>query len=170
MRILVSAGEASGDMYAARMVRALHKHYESASYFGCTGPRVKEASVETVVDSAKLSVVGLAEVAGHLPGIYREYRKLVHLLREDPPDAALLTDSPDFHLRLACVLPRCPAGLGVASGQSAADPRTCAQIILPVSLRGGVVPLARRGCNLYRPPASDSGETHLDEGCFLRKA
>ena len=77
MRILVSAGEASGDMYAARMVRALHKHYESASYFGCTGPRLKEASVETVVDSAKLSVVGLAEVAGHLPGIYREYRKLV---------------------------------------------------------------------------------------------
>jgi lipid-A-disaccharide synthase len=101
VRILVSAGEASGDMYAARMVRALHKHYESASYFGCTGPRLKEASVETVVDSAKLSVVGLAEVAGHLPGIYREYRKLVHLLREDPPDAALLTDSPDFHLRLA---------------------------------------------------------------------
>jgi lipid-A-disaccharide synthase len=101
VRILVSAGEASGDMYAARMVRALHKYYGSATYFGCTGPRLKEASVETVVDSAKLSVVGLAEVAGHLPGIYREYRKLIHFLREDPPDAAVLTDSPDFHLRLA---------------------------------------------------------------------
>ena len=83
-------------MYAARMVAALHKHYESASYFGCTGPRLKEAGVETIVDSAKLSVVGLAEVAGHLPGIYREYRKLIHYLREDPPDAAFSPTAPIF--------------------------------------------------------------------------
>ncbi len=101
VRILVSAGEASGDMYAARLVRALTKYYAHANYFGCTGPRLREAGVETVLDSARLSVVGLAEVAGHLPGIYREYRKLVKHLRRNPPDAAILTDSPDFHLRLA---------------------------------------------------------------------
>jgi lipid-A-disaccharide synthase len=53
-----------------------------------------------------LAVVGLAEVAGHLPGIYREYRKLVRFARQRPPDAALLTDSPDFHLRLARHLKR----------------------------------------------------------------
>ena len=101
MRILVSAGEASGDMYAARLVRALDKHNGHATYFGCTGPRLKEAGVETLLDSSKLSVVGLAEIVGHLPGIYREYRRLVRYLRAHPPDAAILTDSPDFHLRLA---------------------------------------------------------------------
>lgn len=53
------------------------------------------------MDAASLSVVGLAEVAGHLPRIYGEYRKLVRLARERRPDAAILVDSPDFHLRLA---------------------------------------------------------------------
>jgi lipid-A-disaccharide synthase len=101
VRILVSAGEASGDMYAARLVRALEKQNGHATYFGCTGPRLKEAGVETVLDSSRFSVVGLAEVIGHLPGIYRDYRRLVRQLRAHPPDAAILTDSPDFHLRLA---------------------------------------------------------------------
>lgn len=101
MRILVSAGEASGDMYAARLVRALEKQNGHATYFGCTGARLKEAGVETVLDSSRFSVVGLAEVIRHLPGIYRDYRRLVRQLRAHPPDAAILTDSPDFHLRLA---------------------------------------------------------------------
>jgi lipid-A-disaccharide synthase len=101
VRILVSAGEASGDMYAAQFVRSLRKHYSTARFFGCTGARLREAGVETVIDSSKLSVVGLAEVVGHLPGIYAEYRRLLRHVRENPPDAAILTDSPDFHLRLA---------------------------------------------------------------------
>lgn len=101
MRILVSAGEASGDMYAAQLVKSLRKHYSTARFFGCTGARLKEAGVETIIDASKLSVVGLAEVIAHLPGIYAEYRRLLGHVREDPPDAAILTDSPDFHLRLA---------------------------------------------------------------------
>jgi lipid-A-disaccharide synthase len=101
VRILVSAGEASGDMYAAQLVRSLRKHYITARFFGCTGARLKEAGVETVIDSSSLSVVGLAEVVSHLPGIYAQYRRLLRHIREDPPDAAILTDSPDFHLRLA---------------------------------------------------------------------
>ena len=101
MRILVSAGEASGDMYAAQLVSSLRENQQRpCSYFGCTGPRLKEAGVETVIDAAKLSVVGLAEVVTHLPGIYREYRRCFAASR-NPPDAAILTDSPDFHLRLA---------------------------------------------------------------------
>ncbi|HXE11613.1 MAG TPA: lipid-A-disaccharide synthase [Bryobacteraceae bacterium] len=101
MRILVSAGEASGDMYASELVRALREISGQISFFGCTGTRLKDAGVETVVDSESLSVVGLAEVIGHLPGIYAEYRKLIGYVKEHTPDAAILTDSPDFHLRLA---------------------------------------------------------------------
>lgn len=106
MRILVSAGEASGDMYAAQLVRSLREHRNGISFFGCTGPRLKEAGVETVIDAGKLAVVGLAEVVSHLPGIYREYRRLLRAIRDNPPDAAILADSPDFHLRLARHLKR----------------------------------------------------------------
>jgi lipid-A-disaccharide synthase len=106
VRILVSAGEASGDMYAAQLVNALRNQRAGISFFGCTGPRLKEAGVETVIDAGKLAVVGLAEVVSHLPGIYREYRRLLRTIRQNPPDAAILADSPDFHLRLARHLKR----------------------------------------------------------------
>ena len=57
--------------------------------------------MRTVVDAASLAVVGLVEVVAHIPRIYGEYRKLLAAAREARPDLAILTDSPDFHLRLA---------------------------------------------------------------------
>jgi lipid-A-disaccharide synthase len=48
-----------------------------------------------------LAVVGLVEVIRHIPRIYREYRRLLDAVRRERPDAAILTDSPDFHLRIA---------------------------------------------------------------------
>ena len=101
MRFLVSAGEASGDLYAAGVVCHLARRCHYADFYGCAGPRLQEAGVQAIVDSARLAVVGLVEVLRHLPGIYREYRKLVRFSERHIPDAALLTDSPDFHLRLA---------------------------------------------------------------------
>jgi lipid-A-disaccharide synthase len=100
-RVLVSAGEASGDLYAALVVEELRTAFPDASFFGCTGPRLRAAGVETVVDAASLAVVGLLEVVGHLPRIYGEFRKLMRAAEERRPDVAILTDSPDFHLRAA---------------------------------------------------------------------
>jgi len=62
---------------------------------------MQRAGVRAVVDAASLSVVGLVEVVTHIPRIWREYRKLLRAAIEQPPDIAILTDSPDFHLRLA---------------------------------------------------------------------
>jgi lipid-A-disaccharide synthase len=101
VQFLVSAGEASGDMYAAGVVEHLRQRLPAAQFFGCAGPKLQAVGVEAVVDAADLSVVGLAEVVRHLPRIYGEYRKLVSETRERGPRAALLTDNPDFHLRLA---------------------------------------------------------------------
>ena len=67
---------------------------------------MQRAGVRPVIDSASLAVAGLVEVIRHLPRIYGEYRKLLREIRRDPPDAAILTDSPDFHLRLARRLKR----------------------------------------------------------------
>ena len=100
-QVLISAGEASGDLYASLLVEELRRLWPDARFFGCTGPRLKTAGVETVVDAASLAVVGLLEVVGHIPRIWGEYRKLAATARERRPDVAILTDSPDFHLRLA---------------------------------------------------------------------
>jgi lipid-A-disaccharide synthase len=103
-KILISAGEASGDMYAADLVAKLKQAWPDTEFYGCTGPRMRQVGVRTVVDAASLAVVGLVEVVAHIPRIYGEYRKLLAAAREDPPDLAILTDSPDFHLRLAAQL------------------------------------------------------------------
>ena len=100
-KFLVSAGEASGDLYASLAVEELRRAYPDAEFFGCTGPRLRAAGVRTVVDAGSLAVVGLLEVVAHIPRIYGEYRKLVSEARAAKPDLAILTDSPDFHLRVA---------------------------------------------------------------------
>lgn len=106
MRILVSAGEASGDMYAARLVNFLRQHSPDLDLFGCAGPRLREQGVDPVLQTEDLSVVGLAEVVEHLPRIYGLYRRLLKEVKRRQPVAAILTDSPDFHLRLAKHLKR----------------------------------------------------------------
>jgi len=100
-KILISAGEASGDFYAARLVEEIRRLWPEAEFMGCGGPQLRAAGVRTVVDSASLAVVGLLEVVSHLPRIYGEYRRLLTAAREWKPEIAILTDSPDFHLRVA---------------------------------------------------------------------
>lgn len=72
-----------------------------AEFFGCTGPRMRAAGVRTVVDAASLAVVGLFEVVSHVPRIYGEFQRLVRAAETERPDLAILTDSPDFNLRVA---------------------------------------------------------------------
>jgi lipid-A-disaccharide synthase len=62
--------------------------------------------VRAVVDSRSIAVVGIVEVLAHIPRIYREFRKLKRAVRAERPDVAVLTDAPDFHLRLAKFLRR----------------------------------------------------------------
>ena len=99
--ILISAGEASGDLYAASLVEALRARHPELSFFGCAGPRMRAARVEAVVDSSSLAVVGLLEVIRQIPRIYGEFRKLIAAAQTRRPALAILTDSPDFHLRVA---------------------------------------------------------------------
>jgi lipid-A-disaccharide synthase len=105
-KVLISAGEASGDLYAAALVDALRRHRPDIEFFGCAGPRMQKAGVRPVVDAHSLAVVGLVEVITHIPRIYGEYRKLLLAARAERPDVAILTDSPDFHLRVARRLKR----------------------------------------------------------------
>ena len=105
-KILISAGEASGDLYAASLVETLRRRFPEAEFFGCAGPRMRRAGVRAVVEAESLSVVGLFEVVRHIPRIWDEYRKLIQAARRERPRLAILTDSPDFNLRVARRLKR----------------------------------------------------------------
>lgn len=105
-KILISAGEPSGDLYAAALVEALRQRHPTLEFFGCAQPRMLAAGVRPVMDAAKLHVVGVFEVITHIPGIWREFRRLIRAADEEKPILAILTDSPDFHLRVARQLAR----------------------------------------------------------------
>jgi len=106
VRIFISAGEASGDLYASRLVEVLKSRHTDAEFFGCAGPRMQAAGVQPIVDQRSLAVVGIIEVIPHIPRILGELNKLVRVCAAEPPDVAILTDSPSFHLPLARKLKR----------------------------------------------------------------
>ncbi len=103
--VLISAGEASGDMYAARLALALRERAD-VDLFGMGGPKMREAGVETVVDAADVGVLGVVEIVRKLPALRRAWRRLLSEIERRGPTIAILTDFPAFHLRLARVLRR----------------------------------------------------------------
>src|SRR5437667_7559737 len=98
--LLLSAGEASGDMYAARLASALKQRLDVA-IFGMGGPQMLAAGVEIITDYSEVSVVGITEVLKRLPSLFRAMRRLVDAAARRRPSLAILTDFPGFHLRLA---------------------------------------------------------------------
>ncbi|MEK6660873.1 MAG: lipid-A-disaccharide synthase [candidate division NC10 bacterium] len=100
-RILIVAGEASGDLHAASVVQELLRRAPHLIVEGIGGDRMREAGVRLHAHSSDLAVVGLAEVAVRLPALVRAYRSMTRLLRDTPPDLLMLVDFPDFNLLLA---------------------------------------------------------------------
>src|SRR5215475_3683001 len=100
MPLLLSAGEASGDMYAARLAQALRQRAD-VKIFGMGGDQMRAAGVDVITDYHEVSVVGITEIVSHLPSLIRAMRKLVAAAKDRKPRLAILTDFPGFHLRLA---------------------------------------------------------------------
>jgi lipid-A-disaccharide synthase len=107
VRILISAGEASGEMYGAQLIEALRRKGRALEFFGVGGERMRAAGCETVVDAKDLSVVGITEILGHLPKIYGLFRKLIRETRLRRPDLAIVIDSPAFNWRVAREMHKC---------------------------------------------------------------
>jgi lipid-A-disaccharide synthase len=113
VRILISAGEASGEMYGAQLIEALRRctdHEETAApgcpaeslnFFGVGGERMRAAGCDTVVDAKDLSVVGITEILSHLPKIWGLFHKLIAEADKRKPDLAIVIDSPAFNWRVA---------------------------------------------------------------------
>jgi lipid-A-disaccharide synthase len=101
VRILISAGEASGEMYGAQLIEALLRREPSLEFFGAGGDRMRAAGCDTIVDAKDLAVVGISEIVSHLPKIYGLFHKLVAEADRRQPDLAIVIDSPAFNWRVA---------------------------------------------------------------------
>lgn len=102
-RIMIVAGEASGDIYGADLVREALLLNPVLHFFGIGGSRMREAGVETLVDSSDMAVMGLVEVFKHFKVISAAFIKLRRILLADPPELLILIDYPGFNIRLAKV-------------------------------------------------------------------
>src|ERR1700730_15132157 len=99
--ILISAGEASGEMYGAQLVDALRRRDPALEFIGVGGDRMRAAGCDTVADSKDLAVVGISEILSHLPKIWALFHKLIAEANKRKPDLAIVIDSPAFNWRVA---------------------------------------------------------------------
>jgi lipid-A-disaccharide synthase len=125
VRILIAAGEASGEMYGAQLMEALRQDAagdarsvqlggapqavadasvhatQELEFFGVGGEKMRAAECEIIVEAKDLAVVGITEILGHLPKIWRLFHKLIREVDRRKPDLAIVIDSPAFNWRVA---------------------------------------------------------------------
>jgi len=104
-RFLVVAGEASGDLHAARVVEAL-RALGACRVAGVAGPALRAAGVEPLAAMEDLAVLGFAEIPARLPALLTTRARLLRALSEFSPHAVVLVDYPGFNLRLGPELKR----------------------------------------------------------------
>lgn len=97
-RIVIVAGEPSGDLLGAGLITALKQKYPQATFEGIAGPKMQAAGCKSLFPLEALSVMGLLDVIKHLPQILNIRRKLLQFLRTNPPDMYIGIDAPDFNL------------------------------------------------------------------------
>ncbi|MGH7400042.1 MAG: lipid-A-disaccharide synthase, partial [Candidatus Rokuibacteriota bacterium] len=99
--IMLSAGEASGDLHGGMLCRALRELSPGLKLLGMGGRHMAAAGMEVIVDPTGQAAVGTSEAVGRVPGLYRAYRAMGRRLLADRPRALVLIDFPEFNLRLA---------------------------------------------------------------------
>ena len=115
-KILIIAGEESGDMRAAGVVRQIHAKNPDIEFIGIGGNHSREAGVKTFADTSELAVMGFVEVLKHYPRIKRVFDLTVEKLKEEKPDAVLLIDYPGFNLHI--LVPKLQLGNEVIGNQT----------------------------------------------------
>jgi lipid-A-disaccharide synthase len=100
-RVLMVAGEASGDVHGADLLRELRARVPGLEVSGIGGEGLRAAGMRTVADAADVATVGVVEGVRQLRTLVRLYRALARGLREHPPELCILIDFPEFNLRIA---------------------------------------------------------------------
>jgi len=105
-KILMVAGEISGDLHGAHLMEAILRIDPEIQFFGVGGDRLEKTGMKILYHSQSLSVVGITEVLFKMGSIMKALRGLKQFLNQEKPDLAILIDFPDFNLRLAKIAHR----------------------------------------------------------------
>ncbi|MCI5107558.1 MAG: lipid-A-disaccharide synthase [Pseudomonadales bacterium] len=100
IRFGIVVGEASGDSLGAGLMTALRQLYPDAEFTGIGGPKMEALGCRSLAPMERLAVMGFVEPLGRLPELFRIKKQLQEHFIEDPPDAFIGIDAPDFNLRL----------------------------------------------------------------------
>ncbi len=100
-RVMIIAGETSGDLHGAKLVNALQKNSKELFFCGIGGQALKETGVNILIDARDISVVGITEVFSKIPTILRSLRMVKKTFKTMRPDLLILIDFPDFNLHVA---------------------------------------------------------------------
>lgn len=100
MRVALVAGEASGDLLGAGLIRAISKAVPGAEFEGVAGPEMEAAGCKVIERAEALAVFGLIEPLSRIPGLLRLRKSLVQRWTDNPPDVFVGIDAPDFNLGL----------------------------------------------------------------------
>ena len=100
-RLMIVAGEASGDLHGANLVSEMKKIIPNLICYGLGEDKMRKAGVDVRINASELSIVGLVEVIKHYPRLRGILKEMRYMLKSSSPDLLVLIDSPDFNLRLA---------------------------------------------------------------------
>jgi len=104
MRIGIIAGEASGDILASGLMKAILELYPETQFEGIAGPLMIEAGCQAIYPAEKLSVMGLVEVLAHYRELSAIRKQLIQYFIDNPPDVFIGIDAPDFNLGVETAL------------------------------------------------------------------
>ncbi|MBN2689638.1 MAG: lipid-A-disaccharide synthase [Gammaproteobacteria bacterium] len=99
--ILIVAGEPSGDLHAAKLVKCTKEKYPKINFIGMGGKLMREAGVKLIVDSNKLAVMGLFDAIFKFRKIHQAYQKIKKQILNKKPNLVILVDYPGFNLAIA---------------------------------------------------------------------
>jgi lipid-A-disaccharide synthase len=102
-KVMIIAGEASGDMHGARLVRAMQALNPGLEFFGVGGSVLRQAGVRIRVDNSQIAVVGISEALAKLRILLKALKVAKEDLKAIRPDLLIIIDFPDFNLRVATV-------------------------------------------------------------------
>jgi lipid-A-disaccharide synthase len=150
MKLVIVAGEASGDLHASEVVRELRLLDPSLEMFGIGGDLLARQGMTLLHHAREMGIVGLVNVLRHLPMFRRIFGELISRVASERPDAVLLVDYPDFNLRVA---KRCKElGLQViyymAPRPGQTDRAHRRSHDRDFSVRGDLLPRTRRECDV----------------------
>lgn len=102
-RVLILAGEASGDLHAAELIKASLQQNSELEFFGMGGDKMRAAGANILIDNKALAVVGIVEVLTHFRVIRKAIKTIKQLLKQNKPDLVIFVDYPGMNLRMAKV-------------------------------------------------------------------